>query len=161
MSAKKEDCPLGFSLILMQYKKKITEHLKRDSFEKVLEDLADGIISLDVVINEYKKILSARTSPFINVLKFFHLLSRTRVLDKEASVIQLEVHSEDRPGMIYDLSRCFSERNINMSSFRAYAIPPKDALYRIEAEVKNFDELSELFDALLSLPNVNEVLRKN
>ena len=93
------------------------------------------------------------------LLKLLGLLPRTRILNKEAKVTDIEVYAADRPGLIYGISKCFADRKINISNFFVYAVPPKGALYKIRLEVKNFEEFSDLYDALLQVPDVEKVVR--
>jgi (p)ppGpp synthase/HD superfamily hydrolase len=93
-------------------------------------------------------------------MKFFHLLPRERVLNRDAKIIDLEISAVDRAGLIYDISKCIAERKINISKFQAFAMGSKDALYSIRIEVPNFEEFSELFDTLIQVPSVKSILRK-
>ncbi len=142
----------------------VQERLAKDcgyaSFDRLLEEVGSGLISVSTVIEAYRRLLTTSPNWVIRILKFLHLLPRTRVLNKEASLIDLEVYSSDRPGMIFSISKCFAERGINISNFSVFAVPPMDALYKIRLEVKNFKEFSDLYDAVLEVPGVKRILRK-
>src|SRR3989339_395468 len=131
-----------------------------DSFDALLESVGSGLVAVSTVIEAYRLLLITPTSWPIRILKWLHLLPRTRVLNKEASLIDIEIYSQDQPGMIYSISKCFAERSINISNFSVYAIPPLDALYKIRLEVKNFKQFSDLYDTLLEVPGVRRILRK-
>lgn len=129
------------------------------SFDEVLRRIGSGQLGVGKAAETYRSILEAPT--FLqHILRFLGLLPRTRVQDKNALVMKLEVYANDVPGMIYNIAKCFADRHVNIADFTVFAMPPKDALYRIRCEVKNFDEFSQLFDTLVQVPNVKRVVRK-
>ena len=96
----------------------------------------------------------------IRLLRCFRLLPRSRILDRDAKVMDIEVYAEDRKGMIHDVTGCFADRDINIARFEVYAVPPRDALYKISLEVQNFDVFSDLYEALLQIPSVKAGIAK-
>jgi len=130
------------------------------SFDELLEQVGRGEFSVKQAIDAYRRILLQSPSLLHKILKFFRLLPRSRVLNKEADVIDLEIYAEDRQGLIFDITRRIVERKINIAKFSVFAIPPKDALYQMRLEVPHFEEFSKLFDALLQVPSVKTIIRK-
>ncbi len=122
--------------------------------------IGTGQILIGKVMDAYKEILVLSPTFVQKFLKFFHLLPRTRFLNADHKIITLEIYALDRKGLIYDITRCISERDINIANFGVYAVPPSDALYKITLEVEKFEEFSDLFDSLLQIPNVKTILRK-
>ncbi len=157
---RKYKLPVGILFHLPSLQRHLAKEVKRPSFEIVLEQIGSGELSLSLVINEYKKILSSTPSLPLRVLQFFHLLPRSRVLNQGTHLIEIEVYALDRQGLIYEITKCFAERDINISLFKVYALPPQDALYTIRLEVKDFEDFSGLYDALLQVPTVKKVVRR-
>ncbi|PIR51860.1 hypothetical protein COU77_03420 [Candidatus Peregrinibacteria bacterium CG10_big_fil_rev_8_21_14_0_10_49_16] len=151
--------PVWWMLHLQQVQQKLCEACESRDFPTLLRDVGTGLLPAQRVIKVYSDILSRPPSLFLHLLKVLNLLPTLRVLNPKATLVQLEVSSEDRPGMVHDITKCFADRGVNMSRFTAYAIPPKDALYKIWLEVDDFEEFSELYDALLQVPSVKAVLR--
>jgi len=129
------------------------------SYAEVLEQIGTGSTPVCRVIEAYQEIIRKPKGILIKLLKFFGMLPRTRILNKEAKTIDIEVYAADRPGLIYGISKCFADRQINIANFFVYAVPPSGALYKIRLEVKNFGEFSDLYDALLQVPDVEKVVR--
>ncbi len=151
--------PLWWIFNVSATQQKMTAALGEESFDRVLEKIGTGQLAVGKVVELYKASLGTPT--FLQrVLQFLNLLPRSRVLNKSASIIDIDIITLDKPGMIYNVSRCFAERNINISKFKAYAFPPHDALYQIRLEVNSSKEYSELYDALLQVPNVKSITRK-
>ncbi len=157
---RKRRLPLWFLFHLPTMQKQLTTALGESTFEELLVRLGGGLLPVSTVIDAYKRMLTLTPNWTIQCMKFLHLLPRSRVLNKEATLMDIEVYAEDRQGLIHDITECFVERNINIARFGVFAIPPKDALYKIRLETGSFDEFSDLFDALLQVPNVKNVLRK-
>ncbi len=132
----------------------------KQSFDALLEEVGGGTVAVGTVMDAYRDLLLMPSDWMIPLLKWLHLLPRTRILNQDASIIDLEIYSWDQPGMIYNISKCFAERRINISNFSVFAIPPMDALYKIRLEVKNFKQFSDLYDAVLEVPGVKRILRK-
>lgn len=131
-----------------------------ETFEELLEKIGSGHVPVGSVVDLYRSILMTPHSWVVQFMNFMHLLPRSRLLDKEARVMEIDVFAVDRQGLIHDITRCFAERKINIAKFGVFAVPPHDALYKIRLEVRNFDEFSDLLDVLLQVPSVKTVLRK-
>lgn len=144
---------------LHSLQQKVADAVKCESYEQMLEQIGTGSLSVLLVIDTYKNMIINPKSLYIKILKLLGLLSRTRVFNREATIIDIEVYSSDRPGLIYGISQCFADRHINISNFFVYAVPPSGALYKIRLEVKNFEEFSDLYDAILEVPDVEKVVR--
>ncbi|MDD4319033.1 MAG: HD domain-containing protein [Candidatus Peribacteraceae bacterium] len=138
----------------------IASLVQEGSFDDVLEKIGGGQLSLATVVEAYKSTLDRSPSRTQWLLQKLRLLPESRVLNKQASVIDIDIYAVDTPGMIYSISRCFAERGINISKFSVFALPPKDALYQIRLEVETFKQFSDLYDALLQVPNVKTIRRR-
>ncbi|MDD5739705.1 MAG: HD domain-containing protein [Candidatus Peribacteraceae bacterium] len=152
--------PIWWLFHFSPMQERLAQECNFSSFDLLLEEVGSGSISVGTVIENYRHLLITPPSWTIRILKWLHLLPRTRVLNKEAFLIDLEIYSRDQPGMIYSISKCFAERGINISKFLVFAFPPMDALYKIRLEVKNFQQFSDLYDAILEVPGVKRILRK-
>src|SRR3989338_956902 len=156
----KRRLPRWWLFHLNKIQSQLAQKMGKASFDDLLSDVGTGLLSASKVIDEYILMLQIPSIWTTRILHFFHLLPRSRVLDKEAKVMDIEVYAEDRKGLIHDVTGCFAERDINIAKFEVFAVPPKDALYKIRLEVKNFDTFSDLYDALVQIHNVKQVLRK-
>ena len=145
---------------ITKIQKSLSKKLEKSNFDDVLEGVGTGTISVDTVLNTYKEILAGKNLFSVKLLRFFGILPKARVLDRDAKIMNIEIVTLDRTGMIFDITKCFAEQGINISKFGVFAVPPKNALYKIRLEVQNFNEFSNLFDLLLLIPNVKEILRK-
>lgn len=131
-----------------------------NSFDELLDELANGSIAVQSVVDDYKEMLLDPPFWIIRILSFFRLLPHSRRLSVSAKIIALDVYAKDRPGLIYEITRCFAEREINIASFGVFAVPPTTALYKIKLELSDFTLFSELFDALSQVAGVYNILRK-
>lgn len=161
VECRKRRISFGWLHRLSRMQEELAQIFQRESFAALLEDLGSGVLPVSTVADAYAKLLSAPPSVLIRLLTFLHLLPRSRSLGRGTMLIGIEVYAEDRLGLISDISRCIAERKINIARFEVYAVPPKDALYRIRLEVHSFEEFSDLFDALLQVPSVKHILRKS
>ncbi|MDD5469990.1 MAG: HD domain-containing protein [Candidatus Peribacteraceae bacterium] len=139
--------------------RQFAQALECTSYEEALEQIGTGTLPVRTAVEVYQDLVRKPRGIYVTLLKFLGLLPKTRILDKEAQVIDIEVYAADRPGLIYGISKCFAERHINIANFFVYAVPPEGALYKIRLEVKNFEEFSALYDALLQVPDVDKVVR--
>ncbi len=157
---RKRALPSWWIFYLTSLQNQLSMALGQSSFSDVLIAIGTGRLSASKVMDIYKEILVLSPTLSQRVLKFLHLLPRTRVLSTQATIISFEISALDRKGLIYDITKCISERDLNISQFGVYAVPPSDSLYKITVEVQKFEEFSDLFDALLQIPSVKTVLRK-
>ncbi len=146
-------------MFLPGIQQRVASTLNEKTFDSVLEKVGAGSLAAGAVITVYKDMLKM---PNIGqkMLQFLHLLPRSRVLDKQAALIDIDVYAVDQPGMIYAISKCFAERRINISQFAAYAVPPSDALYKIRLEANDMKQFSELYDAILQSPGIKGIRRR-
>lgn len=156
----KRKLPRWWLFRLSGLQSELSKNLEKDSFNDLLSDIGTGILSAEKVIDEYRNMLRQQPLWIIRILRFFRLLPRSRVLDRDSKVMDIEVYAEDRKGMIHDVTGCFADRDINIARFEVFAVPPRDALYKISLEVQNFGVFSDLYDALLQIPSVQRVLRQ-
>ena len=96
----------------------------------------------------------------VPLLPLLGILPKMRILDKNAQIMNIEIVTLDRTGMIFDITKCFAEQGINISKFGVFAVPPKNALYKIRLEVNNLYQFNDLLNLLLCIPNVREILQK-
>lgn len=157
--AQKRRLPLWWLSSRTKMKQRLATDLGIDGFDEVLTRIGSGELGVRTVIEKYRELL-AMPGLLLSLLRFFRLLPHSRVQDMGAMVMKIDVLANDAPGMIYNVSKCFAERRINIAEFKLYAVPPDSALYHIRCEVKSFQEFSDLFDALVQVPNVRQVLRK-
>lgn len=157
--AQKWKLPLWWLFHFAKPQQRLVEGLGETSFDAVLEKVGSGQLAVRKVIAAYRDLLEKPTA-FQRLLVFLRLLPRSRVLNKTASVIDIDVYAVDQPGMIYNISKCFADRKINIAKFTVYAVPPHDALYHIRMEMNDFKEFSDLYDALLQVPNIKTIRRR-
>ncbi len=160
LECRKRALPSWWLFHLHSIQKQLAVALDQASFTELLVGIGTGQILIGKVMDAYKEILVLSPTFLQKFLKFFHLLPRTRFLNADHKIITLEIYALDRKGLIYDITKCISERDINIANFGVYAVPPSDALYKITLEVEKFEEFSDLFDSLLQIPNVKTILRK-
>ncbi len=160
LEARKRRLPIWWLLHWAGTQQDLALSLEQPDFEILLERVGTGELSVRKVMDAYKSLLLHTPSWFIRILKFFSLLPKARVLNKEASIIDIDVMAEDRQGLIYDITKCIAERKMNIAKFSVYAVPPRDALYRIRLEVANFHEFSQLYDAILQVASVKSIVRR-
>ena len=156
----KQNLPRKPLFSMPSLRKKLAKVVQKDTYEELLEDLGTGILPISTVIEGYRNMIEEQEGALIKTLSFFHLLPKSRVRNKKSTLIDVEVYANDRPGLIHDISRCFSQKDINIAKFGVYALPKSGALYKIRLEAQNFDVFSELYDGLLQVPGVSKVLRK-
>ncbi|MDD5054738.1 MAG: HD domain-containing protein [Candidatus Peribacteraceae bacterium] len=157
--AQKRRLPLWWISSSAKMQRRLAAGLGIERFDQVLTRVGSGELGVRTVIEKYRELLEM-PGMLLWILRFFRLLPHSRVQDKEAMIMKIDVLANDVPGMIYNVSKCFAERRINIADFKVYAVPPDSALYHIRCEAKSFDEFSDLFDALGQVPNVKRVLRK-
>ncbi len=138
---------------------KLAREMRRESFQQLLDDISTGVVSVRRAAELYQRIIDTSPSLFMRLLKFFKMLPKSQRLSRDAQVLDIEVHALNRKKMIYDITRCFAERDINIVSFAVFAVPPNAALYRIRIEIENMQQLDDLFDTLRQIPMVTKVLR--
>ncbi|MSR87105.1 HD domain-containing protein [Candidatus Peribacteria bacterium] len=140
---------------------RVLEQLHEPSFPELVRKIGRGDFAVTRVVEVYTILLRSGMSLLQQVMNFFSLLRRERVLDRSSQLIDIEVYSEDRPSMIYNITRCIAEAKMNIAKFEAFALPPKDAVYKIRLEAQSFEQFSKLYDALLQLQSVNRIVRRN
>lgn len=157
---RKRKLPIWPLFRMPRIQKKLVESLGTASFDDVLTNVGIGMLPAHAVLERYQEVLEHSQTWTQKIMTFLHLLPRKRVLNRDAQIIKIEISAQDRPGMIYDITKCVAERDLNIAQFEAFAVPPGDALYKITLEVKDFTEFSDLYDNLIQVPNVKYVLRK-
>ncbi len=159
LECRKRALPLWWLMHLSRLQHQLAMNLAQPSFRDVLSRIGTGEILVSRVADVYRDILSVSPTLLQKFLKLFLLMPRSRQLHSDTHMVTLELRAVDRKGLIYDISRCIAERDINIADFRVYALPPKDALYRMRVEFDKFHDYSNLFDSLLEIPSVKEVKR--
>ena len=157
----KRKLPLWWLAHFSPLQGELARAIQKGTFQQLLEDMGSGLVPVGTVADAYKALLIAPTSWAVTLLKFFHLLPRTRVLNKDATIMDIEIYAQDRSGLIHDIAQCCIDRHINMSQFSAFATPRGGSLYKMRVEVKNFAEFSDLYDSLVQVPSIRSVLRRS
>jgi GTP diphosphokinase / guanosine-3',5'-bis(diphosphate) 3'-diphosphatase len=129
-------------------------------FDELLRKIGAGYIPTEDFVESFRHVLLHPQSMRMRLYKYLRLLPSSSVLAPKRSNVRLEIFSDNRPGMVHDITRCFVDRNISISKFVAYSVPPNGALYKIHMEIDDFETFSDLYDALLLVPSVKRVLRK-
>lgn len=160
LESRKRALPLWWLRHLPSLQTRLAAALAQPTYEDVLAHLGTGELLVSRVADVYRELLSVAPSIGQKLLKCFGIMPRSRKLYAETHAVRLELTAEDRKGLIYDISRCIAERDINIADFRVYALPPKDAMYRMTLEFDKFSDYSNLFDSLLELPSVKAVRRR-
>lgn len=160
LECRKRRFPTWWLFHLSSLQKQLAGTVGVASFDELLEKLGEGYLPVNTVVAAYKNMLTETPNWAIQLMKLFHMLPKSRMLNKQASIMGIEVYAEDRRGLIHDVTRCFAQRDINIAKFEVFAVPPRDALYKIRLEAGSFQEFSNLFDALFQVPSVRNVLRK-
>jgi len=129
------------------------------SFGEVLRKVGAGILPVQKVAQAYQQAIRVPRSLFVRLLIWWNLLWRLRSIDPDASRVHLEIVSEDRPGMLYDLVRCFADRKMNIVRAQSVPMRGESTLHRIVLTVDDFRTFSDLYDALLQVPGVKSMVR--
>ncbi len=158
---RKRALPVWWLFHLGALQTQISKAVGSASFEDVLVHVGRGTLPVHKIVDAYKNALIIAPTWTQKVLKMMNLLPRERVINKQATIVDLEIVAEDRKGLIYDITKRIAERDINISQFGVFALPPNDALYKVTLEFAKFDEFSDLYDSFLEIPNVKRVLRKS
>ena len=108
-------------------------------------------------INMYKNV------PFWvkDFVKWSRLLPNKRIQNKEAVFTGVEILGTDRPGIIHDITKCFASRNINISRFLVYAVPPSGGLYDLVIEAASREQINCIKCELENIPGVIGVTQKS
>jgi guanosine-3',5'-bis(diphosphate) 3'-pyrophosphohydrolase len=122
--------------------------------------IGNGSISPYAAVDCIVDTLAERTIWIGGIARFLGLLPRSRVVDAKAQVMDIRVYGHDRTGLIYDITRCFAMRNVNIAGFGVHALPAGGALYSIHFEVPSFDVFSDLYDDILNVEGVREIVRQ-
>lgn len=160
LECRKRALPTWWLFHLTALQRQLAAALQAPSFSDLLVGIGNGQILVSRVLEAYKQILVLSPTLFQKLLKVLHLLPKARVVNSQATIIKFEVYAQDRKGLLYDITKCIAERDINIAKLGVYAIPPNDSLYKVTVEVEKFEEFSDLFDALLQIPSVKTILRK-
>ncbi|OGJ55035.1 hypothetical protein A3D11_02280 [Candidatus Peribacteria bacterium RIFCSPHIGHO2_02_FULL_49_16] len=130
-----------------------------ENFSVLLRDIGAGYRPVKDVMYTYDRILKHPPTWATRFLALLIVRPHVLVLHARSTMLQLDISSDDRPGIVHEITRCFADRNINMSSFTAYSLPKKGGLYKIWLSMDDFEQFSDLFDALLQVPGVKKVSR--
>ena len=128
-------------------------------FDEILRKVGAGILPVQKVAELYQQVIGAPRSLLVRLLTWWNLLWRLRSINPHASIVHLEIVSEDRPGMLYDLVRCFADRKMNIIRAQSTPMRTKSTLHRIVVTVDDFRTFSDLYDALLQVPGVKSMVR--
>ncbi|MBI3336223.1 bifunctional (p)ppGpp synthetase/guanosine-3',5'-bis(diphosphate) 3'-pyrophosphohydrolase [Candidatus Peregrinibacteria bacterium] len=131
----------------------------RETIHKLLKDLGAGFLPIEEVVSAYQNLIFSPPTFFIRLLCWFGILPNVRRLQKEESVVQLELHAVDRPGMVHDITRVIADRGMNLTKLTAYSTASGEGIHHLWVKVDSFEDFSNLYDAFLDLPDVKSVWR--
>lgn len=137
-----------------------------DAFGKAtMEDLyvaiGDGSVELTQAAEAVLHAITHGTRFFSYLGRWLGILPKVRVSNDQAMVMKIAVYAQDRTGFIYDLTRCFAERQVNIASFSVDALPAGRGLYTVRFEVDDFAHFSSLYDSIMGVRGVQKVVRKS
>jgi guanosine-3',5'-bis(diphosphate) 3'-pyrophosphohydrolase len=132
----------------------------KKSMHDVYVAIGNGTVSPYAAVDCIVDTLAEHTVWIGAIGRFLGMLPRSRVADEKARVMDIRVYAHDRTGLIYDITRCFAVRAVNISGFGVHALPAGGALYSIQFEVPNFDTFSDLYDDILSVSGVRDIVRQ-
>lgn len=151
--------PVGILLNISSLYQRVAHACGRETMEVVLRDLGAGLLPIENVVSAYQHIVFAPPTLFVRFLVWLRILPRPHRLRDKTSMVQLEVHALDRPGMVYDITRIIADRGMNLKKIVAYSTASGEGVHEIWVEVESFDAFSDLYDALLQVPDMKSVWR--
>ena len=131
----------------------------RETIQKLLRDLGAGFLPIEEVVSAYQSLIFSSPTFLIRLLCWLRILPRAERLQKEASVVQLEIRAVDRPGMVYDITRVIADRGMNITKLTAYSTASGEGIHHMWVKVDSFEDFSNLYDAILQIPDMKSVWR--
>lgn len=151
--------PVGVLLNVAPLYRRVAHACGRETMAAILRDLGAGLLPIENVVSAYQHIIFAPPTLFVRFLVWLRILPRPHRLRDKTSTVQLEVHASDRSGMVYDITRTIADRGMNLKKIVAYSTASGEGVHEIWVEVESFEAFSDLYDALLQIPDVKNVWR--
>jgi len=73
--------------------------------------------------------------------------------------VRLTIHTDDRPGMLNDVTSILTGDNTNITSIEARTDPGRNAVIEMTLEVQNLKQLERILGAMRRIPGVRDVER--
>ena len=73
--------------------------------------------------------------------------------------VRLTIHTDDRPGLLNDVTSILSNDNTNISSVEASTDTSRSAMIEMTLEVQNMKQLERIVGAMRRIPGVRDVER--
>lgn len=151
--------PVWWLFRLRHIQDQVCDLCGEEEFAEILRKVGAGILPVQKVAQMYQQVIGAPRSFLVRLLTWWNLLRRRRSINPHASKVRLEIVSEDRPGILYELIRCFADRKMNIIRSQSIPMRTKSTLHRIVVNVDDFRTFSDLYDALLQVPGVKSMVR--
>ncbi|MBI1934634.1 HD domain-containing protein [Candidatus Peregrinibacteria bacterium] len=143
-----------FSLV----QRELARRLQQKDLQSLLGQMGGGVVAADRVTQEYARLLSHPPGFFLQLLVRCHAVRCPRPLAPGA-IVTIDVTLTDRPGVLHAITRCFAERGVNIVGTNTYEVSKGVVCDRLGVEVKDVQEFSDLYDALLQVPGVQKIQR--
>lgn len=150
--------PLSWLFRFSSLQRELAERLKQEDFRRLLEQMGAGIVSVDRVAQEYQRLLSDAPSFLVRLFIRCRLI-RCPIPLASGTMVTIDVTLDDRPGVLHAITRCFADRGVNIGGTNTYRVSQGIVCDRLDVEVKNREEFSDLYDALLQVPGVQGIQR--
>src|SRR3989338_5580312 len=150
--------PLSWLFRFSFLQRELVWRLKQEDFRNLLEQIGAGIVSVDRVALEYRALLEDPTGFLLHLLVRCHCIRCPRPL-VPGTMVTVDVTLTDRPGVLHAMTRCFAERGVNIVGTNTYEVSKGIVCDRLGVEVKDVQEFSDLYDALLQVPGVQGIRR--
>lgn len=150
--------PLSWLFRSSSLQRELAGRLKQEDFRHLLEQVGAGIVAADRVVQEYSRLLSDPPSFLFRLFVLCHCIRCPRPL-MPGTMVVIDVTLTDRPGVLHAITRCFAERGVNIVGTNTYEVSKGIVCDRLGVEVKDVQEFSDLYDALLQVPGVQKIRR--
>lgn len=77
----------------------------------------------------------------------------------ETYPISLLIYTEDRKGMIADISNKITKMDVNIRDFRAHATSKMEGVFQVSLDIRDLDHLAKIIRTIKSIKNVRDVER--
>jgi guanosine-3',5'-bis(diphosphate) 3'-pyrophosphohydrolase len=78
---------------------------------------------------------------------------------EETYPITLLIYTEDRKGMIADISNKITKMDVNIRDFRAHATSKHEGVFQVALDIRDLDHLAKIVRTIKSIKNVRDVER--
>jgi (p)ppGpp synthase/HD superfamily hydrolase len=77
----------------------------------------------------------------------------------ETYPISLLIYTDDRKGMIADISNKITKMDVNIRDFRAHATSKMEGVFQVSLDIRDLDHLAKIIRTIKSIKNVRDVER--